>query len=60
MPLLGRQCTGDNPLLTACAALAEAYFQAVNSLGRESFERDQADQEAHAAACEQRAAGAAP
>lgn len=59
MPLLGRQCTGDNPLYAACAELADAYFRAVDSLGRESFDRDQAAQEAHMAACEQKAAEAA-
>ena len=57
LPLVGRQCTGDNPLYAACAALAQGYFEAVDTLGAESFERDQADQAAHVQACQAGAAG---
>ncbi|KAI7837242.1 hypothetical protein COHA_008930 [Chlorella ohadii] len=52
LPVVGRQCQGSgesNLLYDACAGLAQVYYEAVDQLGADSFARDQADQEEHAA-----------
>ena len=57
VPILGEVCEDDNPLREACAALAQGYFEAVDSLWQESFDRSQADQEEHVQQCQEAADG---
>lgn len=59
VPILGRQCTADatqNPLWEPCQVLADTYFGAVQSIGHDSFDRDQAEAGDYAGRCRAAAA----
>jgi Group XII secretory phospholipase A2 precursor (PLA2G12) len=59
LPIVGNQCfqnPTDNPLFKPCQELADLYFNAVQQVGQDPFNRDQEEAKQYAAQCHQAAA----
>lgn len=58
IPIVGNgNCFVENPLTPVCNGLAETYFQAVQRVGQEPFNRDQQEATDYANQCKAAVAG---